>query len=65
MPYKIDYLDSKGLVGSDFCTGALSKAEAIAARAIASRLADTVEVRDDAGNIVLRLPKAVRSARDS
>jgi hypothetical protein len=63
MAYKIDYLDAKGVVGSDVCSGALSKAQAIAERAIASRLADTVEVRDDAGKVVLRLPKVRTTSR--
>lgn len=54
--YKIDYLDAKGLIGRDNCAGPLSKAQAIAEKAMASKMADVVEVRDEAGAIVLRRP---------
>ena len=59
MAYKIDYLDARGLIGTDTCAGSISKAREIADKAIASNMADAVEVRDEAGQLVYRRPRAL------
>ena len=59
MAYKIDYLDSKGLIGSNLCNGTLIKAQAIAEKAIRDRIADAVEIRDERDNVVFRHPRKI------
>lgn len=62
MPYKIDYLDGKGLIGTATCAGPLSRAQEIADKAIASKMADAVEVRDDGGALVYSRPRTLNNA---
>jgi len=59
MAYKIDYLDAKGLIGSDTCNGPLSKAQAIAEKAITDKMADAVEIRDETGKLIFRRPRTL------
>lgn len=56
MPFKIVYLDAKGLIGTDSCSGSLARAKEIADKALDTKMADIVEVRDDSGAIVYRCP---------
>ena len=61
MAYKIDYLDAKGLISTDTC-GSLTKAKEIAEKALANKMADTVEIRDAAGVILYRRPRTLTRA---
>lgn len=54
MTYRIDYLDAKGLIAFDHCNGTFAQAQRIAKDAIATRMADEVEVRDENDAIVFR-----------
>lgn len=62
MQYKIDYLDSKGLIGSKVHHGLLSDAQAVAEKAIADKMADVVEIRDADGNLIFRRPRSIARA---
>lgn len=60
MSYTVNYFDLSGLIGAEANISRFSAAKALAEKAVSSRCAEWVEVRDSDDRLVHKRPRTVR-----